>query len=141
MMELSRFFADVVVVVHATYIAFVVFGLVAILLGVALRWQWIGNVWFRLSHLLAIAIVAIQSVLGIICPLTILENRLREQAGQEGYGASFIAYWTHELIFYKAPPWVFMVCYCLFAAAVVAMLVLSPPHWPRKHATQESRSA
>lgn len=138
---MARYIADVVVVVHAAYIAFVVFGMLAILLGVVLHWQWIGNFWFRLSHLLAIAIVAVQSVLGIICPLTLLENHLREQAGQEGYGASFIGYWTHELIFYKAPPWVFTVCYCLFAAAVMAMLFLSPPRWPRKHAAQESRSA
>lgn len=129
-MSAYRFLADVIVVVHAAYIAFVVFGMAAILLGVTLRWRWTRNFWFRAAHFLAIAIVVVQALLGIVCPLTVLEGILRERAGQEGYPGSFIAYWAHELIFYRGTPAVFTTCYCLFGAAVLAMLFLAPPRWP-----------
>ena len=49
--------ADLIVVFHATYVSFVVFGLVAILIGVAFRWSWVRNIWFRSLHLTAIGIV------------------------------------------------------------------------------------
>jgi hypothetical protein len=46
----ARVLADVIVVIHAAYFYFVVFGLAAILLGVALRWSWVRNRWFRSFH-------------------------------------------------------------------------------------------
>lgn len=132
MMDLYRACADVVVVVHTAYIAFVVFGLLAILPGGVLRWGWVRNFWFRAAHLLAIAIVAVQSLLGLYCPLTLLEDYLRKRAGEAGYSGSFIEYWTHQIIFYTGPRWVFQVGYCLFFVAVVAAMVWAPPRWPGK---------
>ena len=43
----ARVLADLIVVLHAAYVSFVVFGLAAILLGVVFRWRWVRNVWFR----------------------------------------------------------------------------------------------
>jgi hypothetical protein len=125
-----RSLADLVVVVHAAYIAVVVFGLLAILLGVVLHWPWVRNFWFRAIHCGMIAIVVLQALLGMVCPLTTLEDYLRLKGGQQGYADAFIPYWAHELIFYAGPPWVFTVCYCLFGAAVLATLVFVPPRWP-----------
>ena len=39
------------------------------------------NFWFRGSHLGAIAVVAAESLVGFVCPLTTWENRLRLLAG------------------------------------------------------------
>ena len=50
----ARVLADVIVVLHAAYVSFVVFGLAAILLGIVFRWSWVRNVWFRAIHLIAI---------------------------------------------------------------------------------------
>ena len=36
------------VLLHAVYVAFVVLGMAAILAGIALRWQWVRNFWFRI---------------------------------------------------------------------------------------------
>lgn len=112
--------ADLVLLLHALFVAFVVFGLVLILCGAALRWSWIRNPWFRFAHLLAIGIVVLQSWLDILCPLTTLEIALRERAGDAPYAGSFMAHWLEALLYYSAPAWVFVLCYTLFGAAVVA---------------------
>ena len=124
-----RIAADLVVVFHFSYIAFVVFGLLAILIGLARGWGWVRNPWFRVAHLFAIAIVAAQAVAGIVCPLTTLENALRQRAGQATYPGAFIGYWAHQLTFYQAPPWVFTLAYTTFGLLVLGTFVLAPPRW------------
>ena len=68
--------ADAVLVLHGLFIAFVIFGLLLVLIGIVARWQWINNFWFRIAHLFAIGIVVGQSWGGITCPLTALERSL-----------------------------------------------------------------
>ena len=114
-----RLFADLVLIFHVSFVIFVVFGLIAILWGGHCGWRWIRNPWFRIGHLAAIGIVVIQAWLGIVCPLTILENSLRERAGASTYGGSFIAHWLHKVLFFQVAPWVFGLCYTLFGIAVV----------------------
>src|SRR5881409_2348043 len=114
-MNWYRLAADLVLLVHAGFVAFVALGLLVIWLGIALRWQWVRSPWFRGLHLLAIGFVVLQSYARIVCPLTELENSLRMRAGQMAYGPrGCVEYWLHHLIFYSAPPWVFVTCYTVF---------------------------
>ncbi len=119
--------ADLILLFHAAYVGYVVFGLAAILAGIALDWRWVRNFWFRLSHLAAILLVACESLLGMSCPLTTLENRLRLAAGQRGYAGGCIARWVRPLIFFAYPPWVFVAGYCAFGLLVGAVFVVAPP--------------
>lgn len=121
------FFADTILVIHALYIAFVVGGLLATVLGLLRGWGWVRNVWFRGIHLLAVGFVVVLSWFDIACPLTILENELRVRAGQAGYHVGFIATWLRRAIFYDADPAVFVVVYTLFGAAVVATWIWGRP--------------
>jgi Protein of Unknown function (DUF2784) len=57
--------ANLIAVVHFTWVAFIVLGLVAILLGIAFRWQWVRNIWFRAIHLTMILIVVGESFAGV----------------------------------------------------------------------------
>ena len=124
--------ADLVVAVHAAYVAFVVLGLVAIIAGAALGWRWVRNFWLRVAHLAAIALVLAESIAGAICPLTTLENSLRTRAGESGYATTFLAYWLDWLIFYNAPRWVFVALYAGFTAAVALTFWLVPPRRPSR---------
>jgi hypothetical protein len=133
---LYRLLADLVLFLHAAFVLFVILGQVLIVAGLVARWRWVRNFWFRMGHLAAIALVVGQSWAGVPCPLTILENRLREAGGGDGYPDTFMAYWVHEFLFYEAEPWVFTLCYTLFALAVVACLALGPPRLPWRHAPQ-----
>ena len=123
--------ADLILVVHALFVCFIVFGLLAVLLGGALGWHWVRNPWFRLAHLGGIAFVVVQSWLGQICPLTIWESNLRQQAGAEGYSGSFIQHWLHAILFYSAPQWVFVVVYTVFGVLVLASWYWVRPRWPQ----------
>lgn len=123
--------ADVIVVIHLAYVSFVVVGQVAILLGAAFRWSWIRNLWFRLAHLASIAVVAAEAVLGIVCPLTRWEHQLRLLAGETVDDETFVARWTHAILFYRWPEHVFTTIYIAFAAAVLLTLWLVPPRWKR----------
>jgi hypothetical protein len=127
MQQTARIAADVTVVLHFGYVAFVVLGLLLVLLGIACRWQWVRNLWFRIAHLAAILIVVGEAWLGITCPLTTLEQWLRHQAGQTGYRGDFLATLVHDLLFYDAPGWVFTAAYTLFGLLVAATFVLAPP--------------
>ena len=115
-----RHVADVLVVIHFTFVLFVVFGLLLILLGKLRRWNWVRNPWFRIAHLCAIGIVVMESWLAIVCPFTRWEFELRQRAGDATYSDSFIAHWLDRILYYQAPEWVFVVCYTVFGALVVA---------------------
>lgn len=121
------FAADLILVVHALFAAFVVLGLVCIFVGTARHWQWVRNPWFRLAHLLAIAVVVGQAWLGEICPLTTWEMALRAKAGGTTYTGSFVAHWLGELLYHDFPPWVFVLGYSLFGAMVLASWIWVRP--------------
>ncbi len=116
----SLLLADIILVLHAAFIVFVVGGQVLILAGLALKWRWVRNFKFRLIHLMSIGFVVINTLLGELCPLTIWEGNLRRAAGEEFYGGGFIAHHVQSLIYYEAPPWLFALAYTAFGALVLA---------------------
>ncbi len=122
-----RLAADAVLLVHALFVAFVVFGMALIIAGGALHWEWVRNRWFRVTHLAAIGVVVIQSWLSVICPLTSLEMAFRNRAGDAAYPGSFIGHWLEKLLYYDAPAWVFVVCYTAFGVLVLAGWFLVRP--------------
>jgi hypothetical protein len=122
--------ADLVTVIHAAYVAFVVIGFVAILVGWAAGWHWIRNFYFRLVHVAMILLVCCEAVIGTTCPLTVWENMLRAKGGESGYSRDFVGYWLDSLIFYQAQPWVFTTVYLTFGALVLVTLWFVPMQRP-----------
>lgn len=123
--------ADAVVIVHAAYVAFVVIGFIVIVAGAIAGARWSRSFALRAAHLASILLVCVEVAIGVVCPLTSLENMLRIRAGAASYPADFIGYWVDRLIFYNFPMWVFALLYFGFAALVVLSWWLWPPRWPR----------
>lgn len=119
--------ADIVLFVHALFVLFVVAGQLLILLGLWRGWAWVRRRRLRQLHVLAIVVVVVQSWLGILCPLTVLENEFRTRAGALPYTGSFIRHWLHRIMFYDAEPWVFTVVYTIFGGVVLLTWVLARP--------------
>ena len=140
-MNWNTLLADLIVTIHFGYVAFVVLGLLVVLLGGVLRWRCVRNIWFRVVHLIMILIVVTEALLEIECPLTAWEYNLRVAAGQQNISdTSFVARLIHQLIFFEFPPIVFTVAYCLFGLAVLASWWLIPPvmPWKREQSTDKT---
>ena len=50
-MQPYALYADLILIAHASFIAFVVLGQVLILAGRVAQWGWVRNFWFRAAHI------------------------------------------------------------------------------------------
>jgi hypothetical protein len=116
--------ADVILVVHFAFVAFVVGGLLLIWAGAACRWNWVRNFRFRLAHLVAIGFLAVEALIGMACPLTEWEYLLR---GVGTDGPTFLQRLIATLIFYDLPGWAFTLMHLGFALLVAVTFWLVPP--------------
>lgn len=84
-----RLLADAVVALHLLFVAFVILGGFA-----ALRWPKLA-----LVHIPAACWGAVIEASGWTCPLTPLENSLRQAAGAAGYDGSFVEQYLLPIIY------------------------------------------
>ena len=125
--RLYSIFADIALTLHVGIVVFVVGGIFLIIWSGLRNGKIVRSVVFRTAHLVAIGIVAAQAWLGVVCPLTTLENWLRSQAHETTYSGGFIAHWLDQLLYYDAAPWIFTLSYTLFGLAVLATWIIFPP--------------
>lgn len=111
--------ADIVMLIHFAFIAFVLGGQGMIMIGYHRKWRWATNRVMMKVHIACVLYVVVQAWAGQWCPLTLLENRYRAAAGQEAYRSSFIRDWVGRLIYYDAPLWVFTIIYTVFGALAI----------------------
>jgi Protein of Unknown function (DUF2784) len=86
---LYRLLADIVLILHAGFVAFVVLGAL-----LALRWPRIA--WIHVPVVLWGAGI---EFLGGICPLTPLENHWRRLAGELGYPGGFVEHYLLSALY------------------------------------------
>lgn len=84
-----RLLADVVVLGHFLFVLFAV-------LGGFLALKWPGWAWI---HIPAVFWAALIEFAGWICPLTPLENLLREKGGAAGYDSGFIEHYLLPVLY------------------------------------------
>ena len=111
--------ADLVMLLHATFIVFVMLGGLLVL-------RWRSLVWM---HLPCVVWGILIELTGGICPLTPLENRLREADGLDSYGESFIGHYLVPLIY---PPGLTPgIQYLLAAVVLLVNIVIYTLVWRR----------
>jgi hypothetical protein len=84
-----RLAADAVLVLHLLFVLFVVLGGLAVL-------RWPRLAWLHVPAALWGVLIEFG---GWICPLTPLENSLRERGGEVGYSGGFIDHYVTSLIY------------------------------------------
>lgn len=87
-----RILADGVVLLHFTFILFVLFGGL-----IVLKWRWVG--WL---HIPAFVWGVLIEFAGWWCPLTPLENWLRREGGAASYPTGFIEHYILPVIYPSA---------------------------------------
>lgn len=86
---IDRLLADVVVVAHLTYLAFIV-------VGGYLAWRWR---WLVPFHVAALVVGLVSITVGFECPLTDVENWFRERSGQTRYTEGFVDHYLTGRLF------------------------------------------
>lgn len=81
--------ADAVLLVHFTFVLFVIFGGL-----LALRWPRMA--WVHVPVALYGAMI---EFVGFVCPLTPLENWLRRRGGESGYDGGFIEHYITAALY------------------------------------------
>lgn len=85
----SGHLADLVVLLHLAFVAFVALGGLFVL-------RWPRAAWLHLPCALWGVLIELT---GWICPLTPLENHLRRLAGEAGYSGGFIAHYIVPVLY------------------------------------------
>lgn len=119
--------AVMVLSLHLAIIAFNVAGCLLIPLGAWLGWRWVRAFWWRLAHVLSLAVVALQAMLGRACFLTIWQGDL---AGTE-HVEPLIEKWMNGLIYWSLPLWVFAAAYVAVFVYVLALWIWVRPRRSR----------
>ena len=81
--------ADAVMLLHVAFVLFVVLGGLLVL-----RYPWVA-----VAHVPAFLWGAYIELTGGFCPLTGVENRLRQSAGEGGYDAGFIEHYIYPVLY------------------------------------------
>ncbi|RKX74447.1 MAG: DUF2784 domain-containing protein [Spirochaetes bacterium] len=127
-MNLWALAADSMVFLHLCYVSFTVGGTVLILAGGIFKWHWVRNRTFRIIHTIAVLIVTAESLIGVWCPLTVWEWRLRARAGQNvEQDISFVGRLIRDFIFVNLPSWAFTVMYTGFGILVLVIMIFIKP--------------
>ncbi len=84
-----RVLADLVVVTHLAFVAFVI-------LGGFLAFRWPRAAWL---HVPAVVWGVAIELTGWVCPLTPLENRLRVLGGGAGYSGGFVEHYLMPVLY------------------------------------------
>ena len=137
MMSFYLLLADGLLILHALIVAFNVGAVPVIWVGHFRGWKFVRAFFFRAAHLALIGLIVAESVLGVICPLTIWEDTLRARAGADPrYQGGYVAHWLHRLILYDLDERFFVVAYGVFFALVIFTWVRVRPRparwWVRR---------
>jgi hypothetical protein len=97
--------ADVTALFHLLFILFVVFG--AVLGRRSSPWKWL--------HIACMGYGVLIEVFYWYCPLTYVEQYLRDKAGRGAYSEPFIEHYLNKLIYLDVPQWT------LIAAAALVL--------------------
>lgn len=84
-----RSLADLTVVIHLAFIAFIA-------LGGLLAWRWPRLIWL---HVPAVAWGLAIITVGFTCPLTPVEKYFRGLAGEQGYEGGFVDRYLEDVIY------------------------------------------
>jgi Protein of Unknown function (DUF2784). len=70
-------FSEIILSLHLLIFLFITFSFILIPIGYFQKWEWVKNKYYRSIHLILMGIISIETILGFMCPLTILENILK----------------------------------------------------------------
>ena len=115
--------ADAFLLVHFSLAVFITLGFFIIPIGYKLGWNWIKNRNLRLLHLSLMSFITVETIVGLTCPLTVLENMFRDV----DYSSPFMSYWVTQILYWDLPSQVFVTLYWICLGWVLILWKVCPP--------------
>ena len=115
--------ADIILLIHFLIIIFVVSLFIFIPVGYKFNWKFLKNKIIRVVHISLMTIVTIESLIGVHCPLTVLENKFRGVL----YHTSLISRILKEIVFWQFPSYFFLIAYILSLFLTIFLWWRYPP--------------
>ena len=118
-----HFLADFILILHFSIVIFITSLFFFIPIGYKLNWPKVKNKNLRRIHLALMTFITIETILGIACPLTYLENYLLNRSETE----FFLSFWLKKIIYWNFPSSFFIFLYLVCFGWTIAMWILFPP--------------
>ena len=115
--------ADIVLMFHFAIVIFITFGTFLIPIGYRSNWLWVKNFKLRICYCGMILFITLETLFGITCPLTSIENKLRGI----NQTRSFISYWVDQIIYWDLPSQFFIILYSAVLIWTFLLWKLFPP--------------
>ena len=115
--------ADIILILHFLVVIFITVGFLLIPIGYYYYWSWIRNFKLRLFHFGLMFIVTFETLVGITCPLTSIENYLRGINNSK----SFVSFWIEKIIYWNFPTSFFIFLYFVLLGWTLLMWKIYPP--------------
>ncbi len=115
--------AELIMLFHLVLASCITAGLVFIPIGYKLKWNWTKNRRLRLTHIFLIGLITAETIVGLTCPLTILEYSFRDVNPPE----SLVSYWIGKVLYWNLPNQVFIAIYSFSLAWVLFLWIMCPP--------------
>ena len=114
---------NLIIFIHFLIVLFITFLLFFIPIGYKFSWKFMRNKKLRLTHFLLMSFVTIETILGIACPLTTIENYLSDNK----YDKTFISFWMEKVISWDFPSSFFIILYSACLTWIIIMWKIYPP--------------
>ena len=121
-------FSEIVLLLHFFIFLFIVFSFFFIPFGYYKNWEWVKNKNYRLIHLFLMGIVLIETILGFMCPLTILENFLRSDIKVNNKFTEII----HQIMYWNFSNYQFIILYLLSFLYLIFLWFFFKPNFEKK---------
>ena len=114
--------ADILLMFHFVIVFFIT-SVFLIPIGYKFNWVWVKNLKLRILHLGIMIFVTLETLFGITCPMTLMENSLRGINDS----TSFISYWINQIIYWNFPSQFFIILYCVVLGWTFLLWKIFPP--------------
>ena len=120
---MKLFLADLILIIHFAVVLFIIFGF-CFPIFYKFKFNFAKNYYIRIIHISLITIVLVETLAGVICPLTIIENLLRNSTQSE----SLIAKLLRDLLFWDFSISYFLLIYFVCFSWTVFIWFFFPPN-------------
>tara|TARA_B100001758_G_C17974955_1_gene385227 strand:+ start:135 stop:503 length:369 start_codon:yes stop_codon:yes gene_type:complete len=117
------FVTDLILILHFSIVIFITSLFFLIPVGYKLNWSSVRKKNLRKIHVALMAFITLETLLGIACPLTYLENYLLNKVETE----LFLSFWLKKIIYWDFPSIFFIILYLICFAWTIIMWILFPP--------------